>query len=232
MLMACVMIGFNMNAQVMATSDQTRKTSAASENTVDVANWPKASQMAVEEMTTKYGKPDVVGEEVVAWMNKGNWKTIHVNKKETKHSFPLEHTDMMEQCISYKVPVGKMDDLGKFDGSVTFDRTQGLMCARCDVEANNFLALNLANDIVLGKTSYKGARKMFAEIAKEKMNGGNPIYMQKLTFTPHASPADADVNTTGLTKEEMMKNMKKSNMQNNNVRKDDVKKEDMKKSKS
>ncbi|MDQ3016227.1 MAG: hypothetical protein M3R25_05850 [Bacteroidota bacterium] len=228
LLMAGVMIGFNANAQVMASSDQTlSKTAATTENTVDIANWPKASQMAVEEMTNKYGKPDMVGEEVVAWMNKGNWKTIHVSKKESKHSFPIEHTDMMEQCISYKVPVGKMDDLGKFDGSITFDRTQGLMCARCDMEANNLLALNLANDIVTGKASVKTARRMYADIVKEKMNGGTPMYMQKLTFTAHSSPADPDLNTTGLSKDDMKKSVTKNTIQNS-----EMKKEVMKKSKS
>ncbi len=185
--------------------NSTKKSERSDMEMPDITTWPKASQMAVKEMTDKYGKPDVMGDEMVAWMNKGNWKTIHVNKMESKHSFPIEHTDMMEQCISYKVPVSKMDDLGKFDGSVTFDRTQGMMCARCDVEANNILALNLANDIVTGKASHKAARRMFGDIVKEKMNGGNPLYMQKLTFAPHNMATDPDVNTTGLAKEDMMK---------------------------
>lgn len=187
-------------------ADNLRKDNVTSETKMpDLLSWPKASQMAAKEMTDKYGKPDVAGEEVLGWMNQGQWKTIHVTKMESKHSFPIEHTDMLEQCISYKVPVGKMDDLGKFDGSLTFDRTQGLMCARCDLEANNFLALNLANDIVTGKASVKLARKRYGDIVKEKMNGGSPLYMQKLTFAPHQTSIDPDVNTTGLTKADVMK---------------------------
>jgi hypothetical protein len=38
---------------------------------------------------------------------------------ESKHSFPVEHTDMMQTTIMYNVPEDKMDDLGMFDGSVT-----------------------------------------------------------------------------------------------------------------
>jgi hypothetical protein len=132
-----------------------------------------------------------------------------VNKAETKHSFPIEHTDMLEQCISYKVPANKMSDLGRFDGSLTFDRTQGLMCARCDKEGNNLLALNLANDIVTGKKTVEEARKAYGDIVKEKMNGGNPEYMQKLTFAAQGNAADPDTNTTGLTKEDVMKGMQK-----------------------
>ncbi len=176
----------------------------------DLKSWPEASRMAAEDMMSKYGKPDAVGAEVLGWMNKGSWIMIHVNKKETKHSFPIEHTDMLEECISYKVPVDKMDELGMFDGSITFDRTQGLMCARCDMEGNNLLALNLANDIVTGKKSVEEARKVYGDIVKEKMNGGNPEYMQKLTFAPHSNAVDPDKNTTGLNKEDVMKGMKKA----------------------
>lgn len=175
----------------------------------DIKSWPEASKMAAEEMMAKYGNPDAWGNDVLGWMNKGNWKTIHVTKMESKHSFPIEHTDMMEQCISYQVPVGKMSDLGEFDGSITFDRTQGLMCARCDKEGNNLLALNLANDIVTGKKTVKEARDAYAEIVKEKMKGGSPAYMQKLSFSVPMGSPDPDKNTTGLTKEDMMKGAKK-----------------------
>lgn len=175
----------------------------------ELKNWPEASRMAAEEMIKKYGNPAVVNEEVLAWMDKGQWKMIHVNKRESKHSFPIEHTDMLQQCISYKVPVEKMSELGKFDGSLTFDRTQGLMCARCDKEGNNLLALNLANDIVTGKKSLEEARLAYGDIVKEKMNGGDPEYMKKLTFPTQDKTADPDQNTTGLTKEDVMNGGKK-----------------------
>jgi hypothetical protein len=173
----------------------------------DLNSWPEASRMAAMEIIKKYGKPDAVGPEMLGWKDKGPWKMIHIDKQETKHSFPIEHTDMMKQTIRYEVPVGKFDDLAKFDGSVIVDRTQGLMSARCDKEANNFLALNLANDIITGKKSVEEARKAYGDIVKEKMNGGNPEYMQGLTFTPKGN-GDADTNTTGLTKEDVMKGEK------------------------
>ena len=176
----------------------------------NVSNWPEASRMAVKEINDKYGKPDGITKDELIWMKKGVWEKICISKKETKHSFPIEHTDMMQTTINYKVPMEIMDELGKFDGSVTFDRTQGTMSARCDKEGNNFLALNLANDIIIGKKSVEEARKAYGDIVKEKMNGGNPIYMQKLTFSTQENTADPDINTTGLTKEDVMKGMKKT----------------------
>ncbi len=177
----------------------------------NLTSWPAASRAAVEETISKYGQPDRISEDEMAWMNKGVWKKICITKRETKHSFPVEHTDMMESTINYKVPPGKMDDLGQFDGSITFDRTQGTMSARCDKEANNILALNLAHEIVTGKLTVRQARVAFANIAKEKMNGGNPNYMQKLLFTPASqNTADPDTSTAAtMSKGEQMKSSAK-----------------------
>jgi hypothetical protein len=166
--------------------------------------------LAVEEITGKYGKPDGVTANELIWMNKGVWKKICITKMESKHSFPIEHTDMMQTTILYKVPEDKMDELGKFDGSVTFDRTQGTISARCDKEGNNFLALNLADDIITGKKTVEEARMAYGDIVKEKMHGGSPKYMNGLSFLKQAGAADPDVNTTGLTKEDVMKGGKKN----------------------
>lgn len=196
------------------TTEHKMSTAKNEVTTPDLSNWPKASREAVEEITAKYGKPDGVTADELIWMNKGVWKKICITKSESKHSFPIEHTDMMTTTIMYNVPENKMDDLGKFDGSVTFDRTQGCMSARCDKEANNFLALNLAHDIITGKKSVKQARNEYGKIVKEKMNGGNPEYMQKLSFSSQPNAADPDKNTTGLTKEDVLKAIEKNKMSN------------------
>jgi hypothetical protein len=49
-------------------------------------------------------------------------------------------------------------NLAVFDGSVLVDRTKGEMSARCEGEAANFLALNLADEIVHGKKDVATAR--------------------------------------------------------------------------
>lgn len=211
MISAIIIISCNSassNANETATrSDSMVNNSVVKEdnNMADISGWPEASRMAVEEITAKYGKPTGVTADELIWMDKGVWKKICISKVESKHSFPIEHTDMMTTAIMYDVPEDKMDDLGKFDGSVTFDRTQGMMSARCDKEGNNFLALNLANDIITGKKSVEEARKAYGDIVKEKMNGGDPEYMQKLTFSAQPNAADPDKNTTGLTKEDVKK---------------------------
>ena len=212
---SCTSANSNGDEKNAKNGDIMNNTAVKKENNMpDVSGWPEASRMAVDEITGKYGKPDGVTADELIWLNKGVWKKICITKTESKHSFPVEHTDLMTTAIMYDVPEDKMDDLGKFDGSVTFDRTQGCIAARCDKEANNFLALNLAHDIITGKKSVEQARKSYADIVKEKMNGGNPEYMQKLSFESQPNAADPDKNTTGLTKEDVMKGIEKNKMNN------------------
>lgn len=207
----------NNNERFGSATDTMNNTNAVTNNDnkemPNVSNWPEASQMAVKEITDLYGKPDGTMTDEMIWVNKGPWKKICITKMESKHSFPIEHTDMMTTTIGYDVPQDKMDDLGVFDGSVTFDRTQGTMSARCDKEANNILALNLANDIITNKKTVAAARKSYGDIVKEKMNGGNPAYMQKLTFSAPSKSGDPDINTTGLTKKQVTEGVEKNTKQ-------------------
>ena len=160
-ILGCLAIPY-LSDKISANSNVKENNLVLTSSLTGMDDWPETSKMAVKEITDKYGKPDATNAEEQVWMNKGVWKKICINKKESKHSFPIEHTDMMSSTIMYKVPVDKMDELGKFDGSVTFDRTQGTMSARCDQEANNFLALNLAHDIITDKKSVEEARTAYA----------------------------------------------------------------------
>jgi hypothetical protein len=175
----------------------------------NLTGWSDASRLVLEEISKKYGKPDGVNDDELVWIKKGVWDKICVSKKETQHNFPYEHTDMLQTTINYKVPIIKMTELGNFDGSITFDRTQGTMSVRCDNEATNFLALNLAHDIITNSKTVEQARDAFGKIIQEKMSGGNPIYMQKILFTIQKDTTNSDKNTTGLTKAEVMKGLKK-----------------------
>jgi hypothetical protein len=170
-----------------------------------IQTWPAAPRLAITETIAKYGNPDMVTTEEFIWLNKGVWNKICITKLETIHNFPMQHSDVMQTTINYKVPVEFMDDLGKFDGSITFDRTQGTMSARCDSEPHNFLALNLANDVITSKKTVQEARNAFSNIVKQKIKGENPAYMQQLNFFTHDNAPDPDKHIKHLTKAESAK---------------------------
>lgn len=134
---------------------------------------------------------------MLVWHNKGPYKRITATRTPDMHRFPVPHPDSMEQTVRYRVPVDKIDDLARFDGSVTVDRTRGEMAARCDLEGNNNLALNLAHDIVTGKRTVAEARAYYGRAIK-RFKGKMVMdpYMKKITFnTMRGMTADPDKQT-------------------------------------
>lgn len=160
----------------------------------DLSTWPEASQAAAKEMTEKYGKPQIASDEMLVWVKNGIWNRTIVFKKEVDHDFPMPHKDVVQQFVSYKVAnLDKGDELVKFDGSVVVDRTQGEISARCDKEANNILALNLADDVATGKKTVAQARAAYAQNIAQEMKGEKPAYIQKLIFSSDVNTADKDM---------------------------------------
>ncbi len=172
---------------------------AADKNSADtaaaekiIADWPERPLLGARQMIAQYGAPQIAVDAKLVWIDQGPYKRITVTKQEDHHDFPLPHMDYMEHTISYKVPAGKADELMKFDGSVTFDKTRGEMSARCDLEGHNILTLNLANDIVTGKTTAEEARVTFGETIGADMAGKYPPYTVKLQFEPQTMSKDSD----------------------------------------
>lgn len=180
----------------VGTYAQTPQPTAAARQSTDVMDvvksWPEDSKKAVDMMTKKYGPPNEVTPTRVIWINNGAWKETIISKDPIDHKFPMPHKDVMEQVIDYKVPPNKFDELAAYDGSVIVERTKGTMSARCDKEEANFLALNLAHDIVTGKKNVVQARTYYARAMKEMMAGKIDTYLQKLQFAAQTNTADAD----------------------------------------
>lgn len=167
--------------------------------------WPENSKKAAKSIIDKYGEPDESTKSMLIWNNTGPWKKIIVYREEVEHLFPMEHKDVLEQVIDFKVPLDKYDDLASYDGSVIIERTKGEISARCDKEAANYLALNLANDIINGERNIQDARKFYHETIMKVMKGETPEYTKKLMFEAHQNSADPD---KPMMSAEEMKSMK------------------------
>ena len=164
-------------------------------NVQEVINdWPEESKKVAETMVEKYGEPDGVTDMMFVWQNAGDWKRIIVSKEPVEHHFPMKHMDVVEQVIDYQVPEEMFDELAAYDGSVIVERTKGEISARCDKEAANYLALNLAHDIITGKKSVEEARQAYADNVKMMMGGETPEYMQEFQFElPEGEATDPGV---------------------------------------
>ena len=175
----------------MSSRDGMRMESSAAATMVN--SWPTEARKAAMAAMEKYGAPDEATETMVVWHNKGPWKRSTVYRKEVPHDFPGPHIDVWEQVVDYRVPPASFDDLAAYDGSVVVDRTQGEMSARCDKEGANFLALNLADDIVKGRRSVSEARDFYAATIKAFKAGQMSPYMQGLRFETMTGTNDPDV---------------------------------------
>lgn len=158
-----------------------------------LAGWPDKSREAAMDMMAKYGPPQEVTASMLKWRNNGPWKWTTVSRETIPHSFPMPHPDLLEQAIDYRVPLGKYDDLARYDGSVIVERTKGQLSARCDKEGANFLAVNLAHDVATGRKSVDQARAYYAAAMKRFMstNQMDP-YMRGLAFQPQPNSGDPD----------------------------------------
>lgn len=182
---------------------------------VNVESWSETAKKAANAMMKKYGDPSGHTADMLVWENTGPFKRTIVYKEEIQHDFPMPHKDVLEQFIDYDAPLDKYDELAEFDGSVIVERTKGEMSARCDKEAANLLALNLAHDVATGKKSVNEAREFYATAIMEMLQGNKKEYLTSLQIdTNMANASDPDETTMNMDKvKELKSKMKESDME-------------------
>jgi hypothetical protein len=156
------------------------------------ANWPLASTSAIKFLTTRYGLPTSVTDEMVTWSKTGQFKRSVVYKDEITHQFPREHLDILQQTIDYRVPTDKVGQLFRFDGSLIIDRTKGELSARNERQEMNVLALNLADKIVRGEVSVEEARRDYGKNAEAFAAGSEGPIMTQFFFESQGNTSDPD----------------------------------------
>ncbi len=161
-----------------------------------IATWPLMSQTGANEIIGKYGPPNEAMDSRLIWYNNGPWKRTICYRDEVPHYFPNPHSDVVESVIDYRVPPEMFSELAKFDGSVIVERTKGEVSARCDMEAANFLAINLMHEIVTGKLTAEQARKVYTETAAAYVVSRSAPYAEAFQFQlPQDHTNDPDQTT-------------------------------------
>lgn len=122
-----------------------------------IRRWPPTPREAATTVMSKYGPPQEATPSMLRWSGTGPWKWTMLWREEAPHRFPQPHVDVLEQAIDYRVPPDKASELAAFDGSMIVERTKGELSARCEGEEANFLAINLAHQIVTGRMGVEQA---------------------------------------------------------------------------
>lgn len=170
------------------TQSQAGDSSAQAEQVMK--DWKEKPRKVAQDMMRKYGPPDEVTAERMIWHDTGPWKRTELINEEIDHKFPLPHKDMLLQVVDYDVPADKLDDIAAFDGSVIVERTRGELGARCDKEAANLLAVNLAQEIATDKRTTEEARKIYTEQIIAFANDQQAPLMKELKFEAQKDAGD------------------------------------------
>lgn len=169
-----------------------------------LAEWPDEPTALARDLMDAYGPPDEVLASRLVWHDNGTWTRTELHREGIPHKFPAEHTDHLEQAVDYHVPPEKTDEVVAYDGSLKPERTRGELTSRCDSEAANRLAINLAHDIVTGNKSVDEAREEHAKAMEQLSRGETPAYAEELTFDPEPHQNDPDEATvTDALREEI-----------------------------
>ena len=156
------------------------------------ASWPEKTRRLAAQLITKYGMPAEATERQITWYANGPWKKSTLYKEEVPHNFASPHKDVLEQTVSYKVPIDKIAALVEFNGSVVMNRTRGELSSSADSEELNFLALNVADDVIRGERDVEQARTYYAQIVRAKMIKEPEADLQALKFKPMPNAGDPD----------------------------------------
>jgi len=149
-----------------------------------IKDWPEVSQKAAKDMIAKHGQPGEVTSSRLIWMDKDPFIEIVVFKEPVQHNFPMQHQDVLQHTVAYRVPPDRLDELAQFDGSVIAAMTFGTLSARCDKEEANILALNLADDVLQRRKTTEEARDEYAKAIQSLMQGEKVAAVQELQFKP------------------------------------------------
>lgn len=141
-----------------------------------VASWPEASKAIAEAMIEKYGQPGIIDADSVSWIDNGSWD------KTTVYRLPGADRDLLEQSVRYKVPEEKAALLSQLGLALSINPLDERLSSTSESEELNFLAVNLADEVVQGKTTVEEAREFYQKTVKLSGSGKSSSYMQGLQF--------------------------------------------------
>jgi len=155
-----------------------------------VQKWPEGARATAREMISKYGQPNRFSEGALVWIDNGPWQKTVVYRNAWPHFLGRRDKDYLEQTIAYRVPTDKIEDLKRFDRRLEINESRGQLSSRSESEAMNFLALNLADEIVTEKRGVDDARDFMAKTESLAASGKSSAYTKGFLFPNRGDSAD------------------------------------------
>ena len=153
------------------------------QSALDHERSPDWDNTALNVLIEKYGPPDRIEPKRVVWERKGPWKRIAV-WDEMDYLQISRDADNIEETIAYLVPESKRKAVENFNKRLKVSPGVAELSARSASEERNFLALNLADEVIQGIRTPEAAKDFYDLTIKLANAGKSSPYMQGLHFQP------------------------------------------------
>lgn len=157
-----------------------------------ILHWPTFSYRLARMMLSKYGQPMESSDHRLTWLDNGPWKKTVVYRKSPKERVLTGDGGRLAQSVAYRVPPDRLGDLGRFDMDLEADKEAGRLTAISDSESENFLILNLADEVIQGRRSPKSAKDFRREQLRLRDAGKTSPYLEKLLFVGAGAGLDPE----------------------------------------
>jgi hypothetical protein len=147
-----------------------------------IQDWPRASRLVAQAMMEEYGQPAESSADALRWRNNGPFKRTVVYRVPPVYASSADDEDVLQQVISYRIPLARFAELSLFDARLKADRTRSELSFCSGSEKLNFLALNLAYDIITGEKDAAQARGFFARTSALTKSGKFSAYTEGILF--------------------------------------------------
>jgi len=147
-----------------------------------MAGWHTYSGLVALKLMDEYGPPDQVESERIVWHNAGPWDTIVVWDADDYDYSATLGPDNLEQTLFFAVPPEKRKALADFSDELTVSGDGKELSVRGHSEELNFLALNLAYEIVQGFRDPAEARIFYDRTCQLAQAGKSSPYLRGLMF--------------------------------------------------
>jgi hypothetical protein len=144
-----------------------------------IVDWPAKPRALARMLLEKYGVPDQIVPSQLSWSRQRYWAKIVVFRDPSSLG-PSGH--LLESVVYGRVSFDRWQDLTLFGRGATYDPAAQELSARTDAEGTNFLALNLADEVIRGRRSAADARRFYDMTRGLSLSGKNSRYMSRLLF--------------------------------------------------
>ncbi|MBI2386699.1 MAG: hypothetical protein HYV14_11880 [Elusimicrobia bacterium] len=156
-----------------------------------IKKWPKKLRNEAKILIERYGQPSSADENQLVWVDNAPWRKTILRREGFTRPMMGGTKDHLEQVISREVPVDKIAEIEKFDKRIVVNRAAGEVSSHSDSERMNFLALNLADEIVKGQRSVLDARAFALKVRSlEKAGKTSPYFEGLMSAAPAAAPSE------------------------------------------